>query len=282
MEAAVIRSALSTATSVGENLLAAVPRGGPDLTQSSVIGETTHRPWLLPEGPWLMAQTWRDLLFAHWALAPHVLRGRLPPGLSLETFEDRAWIGITPFELTGLRPRGLPPLPGLSRFPELNVRTYVSAGGKPGIFFLSLDAASPLAVLAARRTYRLPYFRAEMHIGREAERIRYSSRRTAPDREPAQLEAEYGPTGAARPAPPGSLEYFLAERYCLYTTTEAGDLLRAEIQHPPWPLAPASATFKENSMTHPWRIELPATDPVLHFARLQQVLIWPLRPVTER
>jgi uncharacterized protein YqjF (DUF2071 family) len=226
-----------------------------------------------------MAQTWRDLLFAHWALAPDVLRRRLPRGLVLDTFDDRGWVGITPFEVTGLRPRGLPPLPRVSRFAELNVRTYVSAGGKPGIYFFSLDAASPLAVLAARRAYRLPYFQAAMRIRRKGETIRYCSRRTAPDGEPAQLEAEYRPTGATRLSRPGSLEYFLTERYCLYTADEAGELLRAEIQHPPWPLQPASAGVTKNSMTRPWGIDLPAADPVLHFARLQQVLIWPLRPV---
>jgi uncharacterized protein YqjF (DUF2071 family) len=259
--------------------LTTFPSGGADLTQATVIAETTHRPWPLPQEPWLMAQTWRDLLFAHWAVAPDLLRARLPKRLALDTFEDRAWIGITPFEVSGLRPRGLPPLPGISRFAELNVRTYVRAGGKPGIYFLSLDAASPLAVLAARRAYRLPYFRAEMRIHRDANAVHYSSRRTASDGEPAQLEAEYRPTGAVRTPDPGSLEYFLTERYCLYTTDEAGGLLRGEIQHPPWPVQPASARLMKNSMTRPWGIDLPAADPVLHFSRLQQVLIWPLRPV---
>src|SRR5437588_6452362 len=153
------------------NLLAGLPGGGPDLTQATVLAETAQRPWPLPHGPWLMAQTWRDLLFAHWAVAPEILRQRVPKRLTLETFEDRSWIGITPFEISGLRPRGLPPVPGVSRFPELNVRTYVSAGDRPGIFFFSLDAASPLAVLAARRSYWLPYFRAEMRIDRLGESV---------------------------------------------------------------------------------------------------------------
>lgn len=267
---------VSAAAGTTEKLVAALP--GPDFTQSAVIPETRHRPWPLPDGPWLMAQTWRDLLFAHWPLEPEVVRIRLPARLALDTFEDRAWIGVTPFEVSGLRPRGLPPVPAISRFAELNVRTYVTAGGKPGIFFLSLDAASRLAVQAARRSYRLPYFRAQMHIRREGEAIRYRSRRAASAGEPAGFEAAYRPAGPVRPAAPRSLEYFLAERYCLYTTDEHGELLRAEIQHPPWPLQPARATLLANTMTQPWGIQLPAIDPVLHFARLQQVLIWPLRP----
>jgi uncharacterized protein YqjF (DUF2071 family) len=282
MAAPVIRTIATAVTGAAESLLSAIPAGGVDLRQSQVIADTAHRPWAPPDGPWLMAQTWRDLLFAHWAVAPEVLRPRLPRSLELDTFDGRAWIGITPFEVTGLRPRGLPPPPVLSRFPELNVRTYVSAGGKPGIFFLSLDAASGLAVRAARRAYRLPYFRAVMRLRRDGEAIRYSSRRTASDGEPARLEAEYRPTGPPQAARTGSLEYFLAERYCLYTTDEAGRLLRAEIHHPPWPLQPASAVLVENTMTRPSGIALPDADPLLHFARLQQVLIWPLGAVDGR
>jgi uncharacterized protein YqjF (DUF2071 family) len=211
-----------------------------------------------------MAQTWRDLLFAHWSLPPHAVARLLPASLMLDTFDGSAWVGVTPFEVSGLRPRGGPPVPVLSRFPELNVRTYVSVGGKPGIFFLSLDAASLLAVLAARRAYRLPYFRARMSIERRAGAIRYEHERTSSDGEPAAFAAEYQPRGAEFRAAPGSLEYFLAERYCLYTIDETGQALRADIQHPPWPLQPATATISFNTMTRPWRIELPPEPPLLH------------------
>lgn len=186
---------------------------------------------------------------------------------------------MTPFEISGLRPRGAPPVPGVSRFCELNVRTYVSLAGRPGIFFLSLDAASRLAVLAARHAYRLPYFQARMNIDRGPGAIRYGCERTSADGEPAEFEAEYRPTAAAFRAVPGSLEYFLTERYCLYTIDEAGRPLRAEIQHPPWPLHPAAATIARNTMVRPWRIDLPGEPPLLHYSRLQRVLIWPLRAV---
>jgi uncharacterized protein len=271
-----ISRALETAQSASEAAIASLPSA--DFSQSNVIGQTANRPWPLPPEPWLMAQTWRDLLFAHWALGPADVARIIPEALGLDTFDGRAWIGVTPFEVSGLRPRGGPPVPRLSRFPELNVRTYVTVGGKPGIFFLSLDAASMLAVFAARRAYRLPYFRARMSIDRRSERVQYESERVSPDGELAGFEAEYAPAGGSFRAAPGSLEYFLTERYCLYTIDETGRALRADIQHPPWPLQPATATIRVNTMTRPWGVRLPDEPPLLHYARLQRVLIWPLRP----
>src|SRR3954463_8827586 len=159
---------------------AALPRGGalwPAVRQGRVLAETGHRPWPLPDGRWLMAQTWEDLLFAHWPLPAEELAPLIPAPLALDTFDGGAWLGVTPFEVTGLRLRGTPPAPLVSRFPELNVRTYVSLDGKPGIWFFSLDAGSVAAVAAARRTYRLPYFRAAMRIRRDGGGIGYRSAR---------------------------------------------------------------------------------------------------------
>src|SRR3954453_16381426 len=130
--------------------------------QSAALREVEHRPWPLPAAPWAMGQTWEHLLFAHWRVDPEELRRLLPEGLELDTHDGEAWLGITPFRLTGLRLRGTLPLPRLSAFHELNVRTYVVADGKPGIWFFSLDADHRLAVLGARRLYRLPYHRARM------------------------------------------------------------------------------------------------------------------------
>jgi uncharacterized protein YqjF (DUF2071 family) len=272
-----IRRLLSAAAAISEGLISALPGAPAELTQSKVLHRTANRPWPLPEEPWLMAQTWRDLLFAHWPLPPDVVRQALPPALSPDTFDGSAWIGVTPFEVSGLRPRGGLPLPRSSRFPELNVRTYTTLDDKPGIFFLSLDAASRLAVLAARRAYRLPYFQAEMIIDRRAELIHYESRRISREGEPAAFEADYRPTGEVFHAEPGTLEYFVTERYCLYTVDDAGRPLRGEIQHPPWPLQAAEASLAVNTMTLPWSIQLPHQQPVLHFSRLQNVVIWPLR-----
>jgi uncharacterized protein len=275
----VIRRALTLAAGAAEALLASVPGAPPELAQARVLNQTANRPWPLPEGPWLMAQTWRDLLFAHWRVPPDLLREKLPAALPLDTFDGSAWIGVTPFEVSGLRPRGGLPLPLVSRFPELNVRTYTALDGKPGIFFLSLDAHSSAAVIAARRGYRLPYFKANMALERAGDGIRYRSERASP---PAHFHGEYRPAGDVFRAAPGSLEYFLAERYCLYTVDEHGKPLRADIQHPPWPLQDAEATIARNTMTSPWGIDLPGEQPLLHFSRLQNVLIWPLRPAANR
>jgi uncharacterized protein len=241
--------------------------------QARVIRDAGHRPWPMPRGPWLQGQTWNSLLFMHWALPTDVLRTVVPAELPIDTFDGTGWLGITPFEVSGARLRGLPPPPGVSSFPETNVRTYTTVDGRPGIWFLSLDAASRLAVEGARRSYRLPYFHARMSAHRAGAEVVYRSSRASPA---AALSVRYRPTGEVFHARPGTLEYFLAERYCLYTLDGRRRLLRAEIHHPPWPLQPAEAVVEHNSMTAPYGVELPEGGPLLHFARRQDVVIWPL------
>lgn len=220
-----------------------------------------------------MTQTWHDLLFAHWPVPAEYARRLVPTELPLDLFEGKAWIGVVPFHMSGIRGRGLPPVPALSRFPELNVRTYVTLGGKPGVYFFSLDAASAVAVWAARRFYRLPYFHAEMTSEERGERVHYRSRRFRGD---AQFEGEYAPTGPPEHLPRGSLGHWLTERYCLYTVW-AGRVYRGEIHHAQWPLQNAEAEIATNTMAAASGIELPRSEPVLHFARRLEVLIWPLR-----
>jgi uncharacterized protein len=245
--------------------------------QSASLDETAHRPWPLPERSWVMGQTWKDLLFAHWRTSADDVRALLPVGLELDLFEGEAWIGVTPFAVTGLRVRGLPPLPFVSSFLELNTRTYVTAGGKPGIWFFSLDASSELAVEAARRGYKLPYYRAEMRAEWRDGRLSYESRRRDPRGAPAAFVSRYRPIGDELDADPRLLAHFLTERYCLYSTDE-GRLKRAEIHHSPWALQPAEAAIDENTMP-PLGIGLLDDDPLLHFAARQDVVIWPLEDV---
>jgi uncharacterized protein YqjF (DUF2071 family) len=245
--------------------------------QRAALRETAHRPWPLPARPWLMGQTWYHLLFAHWAVAPDVLRPLIPHPLELDQRDGQAWLGITPFHVAGLRPRGAPPLPWLSRFPELNVRTYVDYGGRPGIYFFSLDAGRVAAVMAARRGYRLPYFHARMTVGRTGSTLKYESTRIDSSGRPAELRVRYRPCGARLAIDDGSLERWLAERYCLYVVDEGGRALRGEIHHSPWPLQPASATFELNTMAAPLGIRLDSA-PLLHYSIRQDVLIWPLVP----
>jgi uncharacterized protein len=224
---------------------------------------------------WIQAQTWLNLLFAHWAVPEARIRQVVPPALPIDTFDGCAWVGVTPFEITGLRMRGAPPLPRISRFAETNVRTYVTVGGRPGIHFLSLDAASALAVVAARAMYRLPYFRARATIDRSGNEIAYAIRRVGQD---AALRARYGPDGAAFRARPGTVEHFLAERYSLYTVS-LGCVLRADIDHPPWSLQTAHAHIAESTIAGAAGVALPAGRPLLHFAARQDVVIGPPRPV---
>jgi uncharacterized protein len=226
-----------------------------------------------------MAQRWHDLLFAHWPVPPESLRALVPAGLSIDTLEGRAWLGVIPFRMTGVRPRGVPPLPGISAFPELNVRTYVTAGERPGVLFFSLDAGSRPAVLAARLLFRLPYFRARMSVSTDGAGVAYRSSRVDRRGPPATFVARYGPTGPVTTSTPGSLAHFLTERYCLYTTGRGGRLHRAEVHHAPWPLQPAAATFERNTMAAGLGLTLPDRAPVLHFARRLDVAVWPLRPV---
>jgi uncharacterized protein len=243
------------------------------IRQTATIRTRDHRPWPLPRTPWVMGQTWHDLLFAHWPLPPAALRPLVPRAFALDTCDGHAWVGITPFVVSGLRLAVTPPLPEISRFPELNVRTYVSLEQKPGIYFFSLDAGSRLAVAGARRLYHLPYFFAEMCAAPFDHAVRYDSKRVDERGQEAEFQASYRPIGNATPARRGSLEHFLVERYCLYTTNGRGEALRAEIHHPPWPLQAAEADIELNTMA-PSGLKLPKAPALLHFAARQDVLIW--------
>src|SRR6267378_5798420 len=182
---------------------------------SAILQQVAHRPWPLPAGPWVMAQIWHDLLFAHWPVDAALLRPLVPPQLQIDTFGGQAWLAVVPFRMTGVRLRGTPPLPWLSRFPELNVRTYVTYGGKPGVYFFSLDADNAPAVWAARTFYHLPYFQAAMTVQGRADGIYHSSRRHS---RAAEFGGHYRPVSEVRLSAKGSIEHWLTERYCLYTT----------------------------------------------------------------
>jgi uncharacterized protein YqjF (DUF2071 family) len=218
--------------------------------------------------------TWEDLLFAHWPVAAESLAPLLPRGLTLETFEGSAWLGIVPFRMTGVRWRFLPPVPGTAEFPELNVRTYVSAQGKAGVWFFSLDAASRLAVHGARWSFHLPYFNAEMETKRDGEAVEYRSRRTQAGAPGAEFKARYAPVGPVYTSVEGTLEHFLTARYCLYAGDVRGRLWRGEIHHPPWPLQQAEADLSLNTMTAQIGVRLPEKPARLHFARRLCVLAW--------
>jgi uncharacterized protein YqjF (DUF2071 family) len=241
-----------------------------------IVRHVAHRPWPMPRGPWLMTQTWSDLLFAHWPVAPRTLATHVPPRFTLDLFDGTAWIGIVPFQMSNVGIRGVP---WASAFPELNVRTYVRVGGRAGVYFFSLDAASAMAVAAARLLLNLPYYQATMTVSSDESGVWYASDRRRRDAGSAALRVEYQPAGPASSSAAGSLEYFLTERYCLYHVGRSGRSYRLDIHHRPWMLRSAHAQFGINTMTRELNIDLPTSAPLLHFSLRQDVVAWWPTPV---
>jgi uncharacterized protein YqjF (DUF2071 family) len=239
---------------------------------ASIVHQVAHRPWEMPSAPWVMTQTWNDLLFAHWPVPRGELRAKVPEEFDLDLFDGNAWVGLVPFHMSNVGLRGVPSLPGTSAFPELNVRTYVRVDDRPGVFFFSLDAASSLAVKAARTVLNLPYYSASMDVGHSAHTIDYQSRRIGS--EPADLCATYRPIGPPFEPIRGTLEYFLTERYCLYNRHHNGKAYRLEIHHPPWPLQSAEGQIISNTMLEANGLTRRTTPPLLHFAKRQDVVAW--------
>ena len=239
----------------------------------AVVESTAHRPWPMPRGPWLMTQSWHDLLFAHWRVDVSEVRRAVPAAFDLDLFNGEAWLGVVPFHMTNVGLRATPAVPWISAFPELNVRTYVRVGNKPGVYFFSLDAARWLAVAAARALLNLPYYTADMRLEPHRDGLAYeSTRRTSRQ---AQFKATYEPTGAPLAAPVASIEYFLTERYCLYHHNRRGRPYRLDIHHRPWSLQVAHATITTNTMAAASHLTLNGPPALLHFARRQDVLVWP-------
>jgi uncharacterized protein len=250
----------------------------------SILEQTSHRPWPMPDSPWVMTQSWHNLLFAHWPVDARSLRELIPAGLPLDLYDGQAWVAVVPFHMTNVAPRGVPNIPFVSAFPELNVRTYVTVNGKPGVYFFSLDAGSAVAVAAARALVGLPYFSATMQVDLRkraegqgeggTEEVWYSSTRDTKMDGVAEFNARYWPIGPVQPPVEGSLEYFLTERYCLYRVDDSFHVQRLEIHHPRWPLQAAEAEFESNTMAGAVGIRLPSTKPLLHYARRQDMVAW--------
>ncbi|MGH9605935.1 MAG: YqjF family protein [Terracidiphilus sp.] len=253
---------------------------------------TSHRPRPLPPGRWASTQRWNDLLLAHWPVPVAAVEALLPEGMETDTFQGSAWVGMVPFWLDRIKFRGMlsPPLPGLRGFPDLNLRTYVRdrETGAQGIYCFSIDASNLLAVAAARTVFHLPYYWAEMHMEQRSEReFSFYSRRRFAGR-PVIFKVRYrglGPTRRLAEIQPGSLEYFLTERYCLFTRNHIGQPVRANLHHVPSPLEDAEAEIERNDMAAAIGIELPNIPPVLHYSRRLAVYIWPaelVRPALAR
>lgn len=240
-----------------------------------MIPPISNRPWPVPHRPWAMRMRWRELLFAHWSVDAAVIAPLIPRGLRLDSFEGRCYVGAVPFLMENVTPRFVPPLPGLHAFPELNLRTYVTAGGvKPGVWFFSLDAGRKLAVRVARRLFHLPYFDAKFEIELSGEEVRYSAVRTHRGAADARFIAKYRPLGPVYQAQAGTLEDWLTARYCLYSADSSGGIYHGEIDHQPWPLQQAEADVQTNTLGTWLGIEMNRKPELLHFAKSLDVKAW--------
>jgi hypothetical protein len=245
---------------------------------------TSSEPHPLPPGRWLISQQWNNLLFAHWPVPAALLAPLVPEGLQVETFQGSAWLGIMPFRMDRVKVRGLPSIPGARSFPDLSLRTYVreERTGTQGVVCLSLDASNLLAVAVGRAFYRLPYHWAEMRLEQRTEReFSFYSRRRFAGR-PVIFKARYrglGPSRKLAESRPGTLENFLIERYCLFSTNPAGQPIRANLHHSSWPLEEAEAEIEQNDLAEVLGLRLPDQKPVLHYSRQLAVYVWPAEPV---
>lgn len=240
----------------------------------NILQVTSYPPFLSPVKPWVMTQTWHHLLFAHWPVTVAYIREFIPPPLTVDTIDGFAWVGIVPFNMSHIRFRGLPYIPGTTRFPEINVRTYVVHNGIPGVFFFSLDTTHPLAVIGARRFLSLPYYQAKIQTSQKNNIFLYRNKRIHRSAYPASFEAEYTPVSDGFYSSASSMEHWLTERYCLYTYDDHY-MYRGDIHHTPWTLHHAKAFISENSMLTPLRFPVKQSQPLLHYARKKKVRIFP-------
>lgn len=245
------------------------------------LSQLDHRPWPVPRRRWTWRQNWLELLFAHWPVPASRLRHLVPAPLRIQEFAGTSWVGVVPFRMTGVMRRPFPDLPWISAFPELNLRLYVELDGRPGVWFVSLDATNPLAIWAARRLFRLPYHRARISFERERAGVRFRSARLS-NAPPISFSADYQPTSAPFVAAANSLEAFLVERYCLYAADRRGNLFRAEVHHAPWQLQTAAGRVDAAQLLRAYNIEVGNQPPLLHYSERVTVVVWGLERANAR
>lgn len=261
-------------------LIDATIRGGNERMSHIIVDR--HSPTRRPEGLPVMYQCWNKLLFLHWQVDAVALAKLLPPGLTLDTFEGTAYVGLVPFTMSGIRPRGLPAVSWLSNFHETNVRTYVLDGNAdPGVWFFSLEAANPIAVGIARSWFHLPYYYSRMSVSEDAQGwLTYDCERRYSRANAAGCHVVARPTGETEPARLGTLEHFLAERYILYSLRR-GRLAKGRVHHASYPLQRAEVVEVEENLLNVAKIVRPDTTPLAHYAAGVSVEVFALNDVIE-
>lgn len=235
------------------------------------LDQVDHRPWPIPHSAWTWRQSWNELLFVHFRVETKSIANFVPKNLKIQEFGGSSWVGIVPFEMNGVMRRPLPNLPWFSNFLELNVRLYVEYEGKPGVWFLSLDATNPLVVWGGNVFFNLPYKNARITSVRDGEHTQYHSIRTS-KLEPAEFAVRFRASSEVFFAKPGSLEHFLTERYCFYALGPRG-IYRADVHHRPWPLQMADGLILRNTLTARLGVDEKAS-PLFHCSKGVDVVSW--------
>lgn len=247
---------------------------------AKLLSQVEHRPIPLPQTPWIMAQSWQNVLFISWPMPVERLRPLVPSKMEIDTYNGQAWLSLLPMRMVDLHLRDLPPLPEASTFPEINLRTYVRVNHQPGIFFFSIDAAAHLGAWVAQHLFHLPYLYAEMSLSQQSDGFYLESHRAASTKvSAADFVATYQPVGDPSPSEPGSLEQFLVERYTLFSQDPLGVLYRGDIHHPLWKLQPVKVNIETNTIPQAARLELPDTAPLYHYSPGTQSILWPVLPI---
>ncbi len=237
-----------------------------------------HLPFAMPDRPFALSQEWRHLTFMHWEVDVEKLQPHIPEGLEIDLFEGKAYVGTIPFLMKNVRPRLLPAVPGISTFPEFNIRTYVVKNGKPGVLFLTLDAQSRITCYHAPRKYGLPYRYAKCNISTKDGIYKWNSKRKS---DGAVLSGECRPKGDLMQAEKGSLEEFLFERYSLYTN-HRNKIHMAYTQHNPWQYKEGEVEITDNSLTESYDLGIDVLKPeYVHISDGVHVHTWPIQALKE-
>lgn len=236
-----------------------------------------HIPFAMPKKRPALRQNWKKLTFLHWQVEAQLLRKHLPQGLELDLFEGKAYVGFIPFVMEKVRPNYLPPIAGVSTFGEVNIRIYVTKNGIPGVFFLTLEAQSRVTCFYANRRYGLTYRYAKVKVGGSIEGYHWNSKRTKGG---YSLQGTSHSIGEARQAQEKTLEYFLFERYSLYTIRN-GRLHRGYTHHTKWWYYDAEVEVKNNTLAQPFQlgIDNPLSPDLTHISQGVEVITWHLMPV---